>query len=239
MPDLSLPTFLLFVGTCLSLLATLVVAVLRSSGGSRGSVGILAAMGLWLLAIGVPASFGFFENFDTLPPRIALIILPMLAFWVWLSVSRAGLRLSHRFTLPFLVGVQVFRVAVEVFLFWAYQEGRIPVEMTFEGYNYDILVGLSAPVAAYLAYSSAKTNAGKYNILLMGWNIAGMLILSVVVYHGLGGAPTRFQWLHLSPAPAIIGRFPYVYLPGLLVMSAFALHILSIRKLRVLGKSNA
>jgi len=68
--------------------------------------------------------------------------------------------------------------------------------------------------------------------LLIIWNYWGMLILSVVVFHGIGAAPTAIQFLHLNPSNEIIGHFPYVYLPAVLVFTAYAFHILAIRHIK-------
>lgn len=224
MDRLSTPTLLLFACTALALLAAWVWGILRSSGPKLVP---LTALGLWLAAIGVSGGFGFFERFDTLPPRLILVILPMLGVMAWLSFSKAGKGWATHFSSPFLMGVQVFRVAVEWFLYRAYAEGQLPVEMTFDGHNFDIVVGLTAPLAALLAY----INAARFRRLLIGWNVSGMVILSVVVTHGVGGAPTRIQWLHLTPDNTLIGVFPYIYLPAFLVLSAYVLHILALRRL--------
>jgi len=44
----------------------------------------------------------------------------------------------------------VFRVAVEIFLDLGYRAGFVPVQMTLEGRNWDVLTGLTAPPMAWL-----------------------------------------------------------------------------------------
>lgn len=180
----------------------------------------------WVTVVGLLGYSDFFTDFATFPPRIAFIILPMIAFLIWLSVSASAQRLAERIPLKLLMGLQFFRVAVEIFLYQAYEQGKLPVEMTFAGRNFDILVGITAPLMVLALNWKVPKN------LLIGWNYWGMLILSVVVIHGIGTAPTAIQFFHLSPSNEIIGHFPYVYLPAVLVFTAYAFHILAIRHIK-------
>lgn len=214
-------TLLLFSTTVVVIILT--VAVLLWMYASR--YWLLGWLG-WVLVVGLLGYNDFFTVFDTLPPRIAFIILPMFAFLLWLSVSTSARKVAQRMPVKILFGVQVFRVAVEIFLYQAYEQGKLPIEMTFVGRNFDILVGLTAPLVALLSTKKVPKN------LLIIWNYWGMLILSVVVVHGIGSAPTPLQFLHLNPSNEIIGYFPYVYLPAVLVLVAFALHILAIRHIK-------
>jgi hypothetical protein len=180
----------------------------------------------WVVVVGLLGYNDFFTVFDTLPPRIAFIILPMIACSVWLAVSTTARKVAEKLPLKILLGVQVFRVAVEIFLYQAYEQGKLPIEMTFAGRNFDILVGLTAPLIAVLSIKKIPKN------LLIIWNYWGMLILSIVVLHGIGAAPTVIQFFHLNPSNEIIGHFPYVYLPAVLVFTAYAFHILAIRHIK-------
>ncbi|NJK32274.1 MAG: hypothetical protein HC927_07620 [Deltaproteobacteria bacterium] len=58
--------------------------------------------------------------------------------------SRFGRTLAEGLPLWFLVGYQAFRVAVEVMLHRAYEQGVIGVQMTWSGLNFDVVTGLSA-----------------------------------------------------------------------------------------------
>ena len=45
------------------------------------------------------------------------------------------------------------RVGVEVVLFWLFIKRVVPESMTFEGRNFDIISGITAPFVAYFAYT--------------------------------------------------------------------------------------
>ena len=223
---LSSSTLGLFVLTLIGVLAGLFWGVYRYL--PKKFLSVSAGIVAWTAVIGIPAFFGFFERFDTFPPRILLILAPMVLFLIFLSVSPTGRVPAQHFPLTFLIGFQVFRIPVEIFLYRAYTEGQLPIEMTFAGRNYEIFIGSSAPLVAMLTHYYPH----RFGSLLLFWNVLGMVILSVVVFHGLGAAPTPIQFLHLNPDNRVIGYFPYVYLPSILVFTAFTLHILAIRKIR-------
>ena len=54
---------------------------------------------------------------------------------------------------------------------------------------------------------------------------------------GLLSAPTRFQVFHTAPPNAIIARFPFIWLPCVLVAVALLLHVLSLRQMRLLART--
>lgn len=51
-----------------------------------------------------------------------------------------------------LVGFQAFRMVMELILWLLYKGGAIPVQMTPEGLNFDVLAGLTAPAVAYFCF---------------------------------------------------------------------------------------
>ncbi len=118
-------------------------------------------------------------------------------------------------TLPFhlLIGFQGFRILAEVYLFLRWKDGAIPVELTFEGMNFDIVTGVAALV---LAFVLAKK---PLRPLIWAWSLMGTALLITIVS------------LHMKLAPESVVRFPYVLLPGVLVWSAVAGHVVTYQKL--------
>jgi hypothetical protein len=97
--------------------------------------------------------------------------------------------------------------------------------MTFEGRNWDILVGLTAPLVALVLTRKPLLGFAKL------WNIAGLLILGNIVGVALLSAPLPFRVFLNEPANTIIAEFPFVWLPSVLVPIAYTLHLLSWRQL--------
>ena len=99
--------------------------------------------------------------------------------------------------------------------------------MTFAGGNYDILIGLSAPVVAYYCFNK-KSWSPRVALL---WNFAGLLLLANIVAIAILSTPYPFRHFMNEPANTIVFYFPFVWLPSVLVPFALLLHLLSIKRL--------
>ena len=66
----------------------------------------------------------------------------------WLARSRSARASSSGLPIAALVGVQAFRLPLELVLARWKNQGVIPVQMTFEGHNFDIVTGVLALVTA-------------------------------------------------------------------------------------------
>jgi hypothetical protein len=146
---------------------------------------------------------------------------------IWLVLSRRAVLVALAVPIPVLIGAQTFRVCVEVLLHRLWQDGLIPRMLTFEGANFDILVGLSAPLAAF-----AATRGQNGRILALVWNVAGLLLLGNVVVRAIMTSPGGFNFIVAELPNRLPGLFPYAYLAGFLAPLALALHVLAIRAIR-------
>ncbi len=183
-------------------------------------------LGLWLIVTGLGAARGLFMDFTSLPPHLALVIVPALV-----ATFFFGFGPPLRTALPLISGrqlvvLQSFRVAVELLLWSLASQQLLPELMTFNGRNFDILTGLTAPFIAWYCFRKGASSS----TLLIVWNLAGLALVTNVFAHGMLAAPTRFQYFFTTPANEIIGTFPYVWLPGFLVPTAYFLHFISLRK---------
>ena len=59
---------------------------------------------------------------------------------------------------------------------------------------------------------------------------AGLLLLANIVVVAILSAPLPFRQFFNEPANTVIADFPWVWLPGVLVPVAYALHLLSWRQ---------
>jgi len=109
-----------------------------------------------------------------------------------------------------LIALQTFRLPVELVLWRMCAAGVIPARMTFEGRNFDILVGLTAiPIALF---------AARRPRLALAWHVASLGLLVNVVS------------IAVASAPHIVGTFPFIWLPAFLVPVALLAHIGGIRE---------
>ncbi|HYG19992.1 MAG TPA: hypothetical protein VD816_13735 [Ohtaekwangia sp.] len=188
--------------------------------------GAVAAIVLWMIFTGALSVSGTLQNFSTFPPRIFLVLIIPLVAIIWiLSVKVTGTILDN-LSPAALIGLQVFRVFVEILLWALFTTNLLPVQMTFEGRNFDILAGLSAPLIAWL-YAERRIS----RTVVIVWNFAGLALLINIVTIAILSMPTPIRLFMNEPANTIVTRFPFVWLPALLVPLAYGLHLLSLKQL--------
>lgn len=182
----------------------------------------------WVIVLSGLSLAEFFSDFSYLPPRfLFIIIVPMITLvWVLFFTNTTKQLLAH---IPpsAIINLQVFRVFVELLLWLLFIQNLLPIQMTFEGRNFDIIAGLTAPFVAYFAFSK-HVLSGKSVII---WNFFCLGLLLNIVLTAILSMPTPFRYFMNEPANTIIAKFPFVWLAGLLVPLAYGLHFLSIRQL--------
>ena len=99
--------------------------------------------------------------------------------------------------------------------------------MTFEGRNWDILAGLTAPIFGYYCFVKKQWPKG----IAIAWNIAGLALLANIVTIAVLSMPTPARIFMNEPANTIVAEFPFIWLPGILVTIAYCFHIFSLRQL--------
>ena len=189
-----------------------------------------AAIMVWTALVLVLSYEGFFSDFSKLPPRPALAMIIPLPLVIMIAVSRKGTQFLRSVPSHWLVYLQSFRIIVELFLLSAFMAAKLPVQMTFEGRNFDVLTGLLALPVGYLV-ATKRSHAKR---LAIAFNIIGMLLLVNILVIAVLSMPTPIRHFMNEPANTIVARFPFILLPAVLVPLAYTLHIFSLRQL--LGK---
>ena len=196
---------------------------------ARAAWTVLAG-GLWAGFGLLVAQSGVLGHFASRPPPLLLFLVLSALATIGLARSRFGERLLRGLPLWALIAGQAFRLPLELVLHRAARDGTMPVEMSFSGYNFDILSGASAVlVALALAY----TAVGPWLAWL--WNVLGVLLLLNIVGIAIAATPTfhAFGPDHLN---VWITQPPFVLLPSVLVMAALFGHLLVFRKLLQLAR---
>ncbi len=195
----------------------------------RVSMGII----LWLSASTLLARTGFLSDFTSRPPRFVVVLLVPMALTVLLLVGRRTKEVLKQVPPAALIALQAFRIPVELLLWRLYAEDALPVQMTFEGLNWDVLTGLSAPLFAWLCFRGGKVR----RTLVWVWNLGGLLLLINIVFIALTSTPTPIRLFMNEPANTIVTQVPFVWLPAFLVPLAYGLHFPSWKQLRLLKKA--
>jgi hypothetical protein len=164
---------------------------------------------------------------DTIPPRFIILVAPPLIFIIGLFVSAKGKNYIDHLDTKTLTILHTIRIPVELVLFWLFLHKAVPELMTFEGRNFDILSGLTAPVIYYFGY--IKKTLGKAAILF--WNLICLGLLINIVANAVLSAPFSFQQFAFDQPNKAILYFPFVWLPCCVVPIVLLSHLVTIRQL--------
>jgi hypothetical protein len=207
------------------------VAAVRSGqplGRARRN-GAIAALGVagWLgLTAGLAAAGRL--SFTSRAPTIGILMMAGLILAFVVSLSRFGFRIATGVPLAALVGAQAFRFPLELTMHRAVAEGLMPVQMSYSGFNLDILTGLFAIVVALQLVRNPQSL-----VFVRIWNAAGIVLLANIVTIALLSTPTPLRVFHNEPANEWIAHAPWVWLPTVFVVAAIMGHVLVLRRLRV------
>jgi len=159
--------------------------------------------------------------------RFPLLFLPPLVFFISLFITGKGKMFIDSLNIRTLTIFHIIRIPVEIVLFLLFINKSIPEAMTFEGRNFDILAGLSAPVIYYFGF--VKKKIGKS--VLVAWNIACIASLLNVFGNAVLSLPARFQQFGFERPNLALGYFPFILLPACLVPLALFSNLVAIRQL--------
>jgi hypothetical protein len=202
-------------------------AVRYSPSSKRSANLILAGLAIWLVIQAVLSGNGFYNNTQTLPPRLVAAVLPPLLVIIFLFSSKTGRRFIDGLPLQTLTWLNTVRIPVEIGLYFLCYYKVIPELMTFEGRNFDIFSGITAPLIAWFGFVKRKLPK---NIILI-WNIICLLLVLNVVTNGILAAPSRFQQLAFDQPNIAVLYFPFIWLPAFIVPLVIFTHLVSIRRL--------
>ncbi len=181
----------------------------------------------WLILQFIIGITGFYTITEGFPPRFLLLILPPFIFIIGLFSTTKGLLFVDRLNIRTLTMLHVVRIPVEFVLYGLYVYKTVPELMTFEGRNYDIISGLTAPIIYYLGFVKKQLNT---KILLI-WNFICLGLLFNIVVHAVLSAPFPFQLFAFEQPNIAVLYVPFNWLPSCIVPLVFLSHLASIRLL--------
>lgn len=189
----------------------------------------LIILSIWAVILTILSLNGFYAELEAIPPRPIFLFVPIILLVIFLSRRlKPGMG-----AVKVLLAIHILRIFVELVLHQIYIKGDIPVDMTYEGFNFDIISGISALILFFLVQSQGVE---KYRKLIYYWNFLGLALLAIVVTTAILSLPTPFQQLNFDQPNEAVLYFPYVLLPGIVVLIVLLSHILL---LKTLGKGKA
>jgi hypothetical protein len=189
------------------------------------AVGAIVVMG----ASAAAAWSGLLSRFDFFPPPMAVMIVAVFATAFALGLSRLGTDAADGVPLAALIGLQSFRLPLELVMHRAGTLGIMPVQLSYSGYNFDIVTGLGAA----LLYAALRSNARVPKAVVWAWNLWGFWCLAVIAVIAVTTSPVvRLFGDDPRNLNTWVLFFPYVWLPVVLVTVALAGHIIIAKALR-------
>lgn len=222
--------FVILTVICISLI-TIRLYQLGAHNNSKSPIQLvitfLLVVAAWVTIVYTMAKSGFISDFSSLPPRMVLVIIPPLIGIIILTRSKHVTSFLERVNFQDMMYIQAFRIPVEIFLWWLFLDGKITERMSFEGSNFDVLVGITGPIMAFVCFGQ-----GRYlRKVAIVWNILGLILLANIVVISVLTFPTPFQVFQSGFEVTVMTTWPTVLLPAVLVPLAYYMHALSLKKL--------
>jgi hypothetical protein len=217
----------IFILTTFLTVGIFLYAVKRGGFNSTAAKILSFLIPFWLIFQASAALTGFYLKTDSLPPLLPFFaILPALLLIITFFIF-ARKDFISRLPLKILTILHIIRIPVEVILLWLFQAGQIPQLMTFEGRNFDILSGLTAPLIYWLAFRGGKTNRP----LLIAWNFFALGLLINIIVNAFLSFPFSFQQFAFDQPNRAVLYFPLVWLPSVIVPIVLFCHLASLWQL--------
>ena len=182
---------------------------------------------IWLAIQAVIGLSGFYTVTDTIPPRFLLLVVPPILLIIGLFTTSSGRQYIDSLDIKTLTILHTIRIPVEVVLFWLFVNKTVPELMTFEGRNFDIISGLTAPAIFYFGF--IKNQMDKKLILV--WNFICLGLLINIVVNAVLSAPFPFQKFAFDQPNIAVLYFPFNWLPSCVVPLVLLSHLATIRQL--------
>ncbi|QKX06810.1 hypothetical protein HN014_18445 [Aquimarina sp. TRL1] len=235
--DLPISISLFFGVTTLLTFLLFIWVIRRASQEGIRKKAIPIAIGLlfWLLLQAVLMLQGIYNtDRESFPPNIMLYgLFPAILGILLLFVTPRGRWFADNLPLKNITYLHLVRIPVELILYGLFIYGTIPELMTFEGRNFDILAGFTAPFIAYYGVHKNKLPRS----LIVIWNLICLALLINIVINALLSAPFPLQQFAFEQPNIAVLNFPFSWLPTFIVPVVLLMHLIALRQL-LLQKKN-
>lgn len=202
-------------------------AVRQTAERSRFAKTVLFLIPFWLLFQYFAASAGFFENTSSLPPRLFAFGLGPALLLIVLAFVLARESFVAALPIAAITIIHVIRIPVELTLSWLSQARAVPEIMTYHGTNFDIISGITAPIAFYFALRRTPISRA----ILIGWNFMALALVLNVVITAILCIPSPLQRLAFDQPNIAVLHSPYIWLPTVVVPIVLFCHFAALYQL--------
>jgi len=206
-------------------LATLYILyyIIKSVDKQTGFIAFLLSV-VWLTVIGKLAQDNYFMDFNSVIPRFMFAFPPMLIAIIGFFLVKNSRTYIAKMPIELLTYLSIIRIPVELVLWWLMLHGKIPELMTFEGRNFDVIAGITAPVVAYFCFTR---KVWSIKVALV-WNYLGIVLLLNIIINALLSAPLPFQQFAFDQPNIGLLHFPFIWLPAFVAPVVLFSHLANI-----------
>ena len=212
----------------IAVIVAMIWVALFSLGKTKRAVVLSLLVVVVMAGSAFVALSGKLARFDSFPPPIIIMLVCVIILAFAFAFSRFGRDGVFNISLTALIGLQAFRLPLELVMHHAATRKIMPVELSFSGYNFDIVTGIGALILFVLLKSGRNIPAGVF----WAWNLWGSACLLWIVIIAVSTSPlVRLFGDDPGHVNTWVLYFPYVWLPAVLVTIAISSHIIIWRKL--------
>jgi hypothetical protein len=173
------------------------------------------------------SSLWFLPNNRYFTPRFLLVLAPMILGIIYGLLPKSISWVIAQRDTRVSTFLHIVRIPVEITLLYLFIYKMVPELMTFEGRNFDILAGISAPLIALLYWKNKLSKRG-----LLVWNYIGLALVLFILVNGFLSTEIVFQQFGFEQPNKALNYFPYILLPATIVPIVIYTHLTDILKLR-------
>lgn len=205
----------------------LTLQLLIKATPSRQNAVLLVSIG-WMALNGILAYNGFFDETVSQHPKLLFAVVPSLVMVILLLVTKAGKCFTDKLDLGTLTLLSMIRIPVELVLYWLSIYKLVPDVITFEGRNFDIISGLTAPIVYFICFRGDRIVHKK---LLLLWNVVSLGLLLNIIINGILSVHFPFQQFAFEQPNVAVLHFPFIWLPCFVAMVVLYSHLVAFRRI--------
>ncbi len=211
-----IPNLPLYISISFVVLAIYAVFIFSKSNNLKPST-LPIVLG-WSIFICVLSYLGVYhyQEGDSLS-RFGLVLIPIIIFIIYLLRDKSFYKdRDFRWS----TAVHMVRLPVELLLYQLAIREWLPMEMTYEGWNFDIIPGITSIILViYMNYKEVNRK------LLLAWNIMGLFLILFILTNGFLSQELLYQKFGYSVANKGIAYSPIILLAGVIVPIVIYTHI--------------
>lgn len=195
----------------------------------------LLGLAVVLVLSALAAETGFLASLSQ-SPAIMLYLGGSNLIVLTLALSPVGARLAQSVPIHWLVLFQGFRLPLELVLHAWYEQGSLPVQMTYQGANFDIVTGILALAIGPLM---PRLNSQARYWATAAFTLVGLGLLFNVGQIAVRSTPSPLRTFLNDPPVLLAFHAPFTWIVPVCVSGALFGHVVAIRWLMRSAKSPA